>query len=54
MWGSLSEPRGHGIEASSATISVGAKMVKISLEVNESLIWLLYTLKISTTRGADF
>jgi hypothetical protein len=54
MWGSLSESRGHDIEASSAIISVGAKMVKISLEVNESLIWLLYTLKISTTRGADF
>jgi hypothetical protein len=53
MWGSLSESRGHGIEASSATISVGTKMVKISLEVNESLIWLLYTLTISTTRGAD-
>jgi hypothetical protein len=54
VWGSLSESRGHAIEPSSATISVGAKMVKISLEVNESLIWLLYTVTISTTRGADF
>ncbi|KAG4443053.1 hypothetical protein IFR05_001449 [Cadophora sp. M221] len=52
--GSLSESRGQAIEPSSATISVGAKMVKISLEVNESLMWLLYTVTISTTRGADF
>ncbi|KAH7348423.1 heterokaryon incompatibility protein-domain-containing protein [Rhexocercosporidium sp. MPI-PUGE-AT-0058] len=51
---SISESRDHAIEPSGATISLGAKMVKISLEVNESLVWLLYTVTISTTRGADF
>ena len=54
MRASLSESRGNAVDPPSATVSVGAKLVKITLEVNESLRWLLYTVTISTTRGADF
>jgi len=54
MQASLSESRGNAVDPPSATVSVGAKLVKITLEVNESLRWLLYTVTISTTRGADF
>jgi len=53
MRASLSESRGNAVDPPSATVSVGAKLVKITLEVNENLRWLLYTVTILTTRGAD-